>query len=358
MTNQKAIRAVSDDRWMALAVRLGHRALGTTAENPPVGCVIVKDGRLLGLGATAAGGRPHAETAALTMAGEAASGATAYVTLEPCAHHGRTPPCADALVAASIARVVIASDDPDPRVAGKGIDILKRAGIAVDVGLGGEQAAADLAGFFSRIVKSRPYVTLKLAVSADGMLADAPGLQTAMTGAEVKARVHLMRAQSDAIMVGRRTVEIDNPELTCRLQGLEARSPVRVVLSTTGSLPTGSTLARTADQTPVWILAVKKDEEIERVTTIICKRDGSKVDIDDALRQLAARGINRLMVEGGTEVARSLLQVDLVDEAHIFTASRVVGPQGVAAPLDLLAALNPVAREVLGADSLSVYQRR
>lgn len=357
MTNQKAIRAVSDDRWMALAVRLGHRALGTTAENPPVGCVIVKDGRLLGLGATAAGGRPHAETAALTMAGEAASGATAYVTLEPCAHHGRTPPCADALVAASIARVVIASDDPDPRVAGKGIDILKRAGIAVDVGLGGEQAAADLAGFFSRIVKSRPYVTLKLAVSADGMLANAPGMQTTITGLEVKARVHMMRAQSDAIMVGRRTVEVDNPELTCRLPGLEARSPIRVVLSARSGLPPASMLAKTANKHPVWLLTTQKNEETEGVITIICERDGSKVDVADALRRLAERGINRLLVEGGAEVAHSLLQAGLVDEAHIFTASRELGSQGVAAPLGLLAALNPVAREMLGADSLSVYQR-
>lgn len=355
---EKASNAVSDARWLVVAVRLAHRALGTTAENPPVGCVIVREGRLLGLGSTAPGGRPHAETVALAMAGEAARGATAYVTLEPCAHHGRTPPCAEALAAAGIERAVIACEDPDPRVSGRGIEILKRAGIAVEVGPGREQATADLAGFFSRIIRNRPYVTLKLAVSADGMIAEAAGRQTGITGPEVKSRVHLMRAQSDAILVGRSTAEIDDPELTCRLPGMEQRSPIRLVLTTHGDFPAAGKLAATALDHPVWLLSGEKKQEIEGVISIICQTSGDEINLDDALRQLAARGINRLLVEGGAKVARSFLESGLVDEAQIFTSPSKLGAKGVAAPLDLLSALNPVARETLGVDSLTVYQRR
>lgn len=349
--------AVNDARWMALAVRLGHRALGTTGENPPVGCVIVREGRLVGLGCTASGGRPHAETEALAMAGKLARAATAYVTLEPCAHHGRTPPCAEALVAAWIGRLVVACDDPDPRVAGRGYEIVRRAGIPVETGLGRYEAERDLAGFFSRIVRKRPYVILKLAISADGKLAAMPGRQTAITGPEVKARVHMMRAQSDAILVGRRTVEVDDPELTCRLPGLEQRSPVRVVLASSGNLPPASRLAETASRFPVWLLAGKKHYEKEGVVTILCKTTSTGVDIAAALELLAARGINRLMVEGGAAVAQSFLASGLVDEAHVFRSRVELGPQGVAAPLGLLAALNPIALEMLGADSLTVYQR-
>src|SRR5690242_2211562 len=195
-----------DVAFMTRAARLGHRALGTTAENPPVGCVIVKEGAIVGLGWTQPGGRPHAEVEALRMAGAAARGATAYVTLEPCAHHGRTPPCAEALVKAGIARVVCAVDDPDPRVSGRGFEILKAAGIGVERGVLADAAKADLAGFLTRITKKRSYVILKLAVSADGKIASAPGVETAITGPGARNRVHLLRAQCDAILVGMETV--------------------------------------------------------------------------------------------------------------------------------------------------------
>ena len=248
----------ADRRWMDYALRLGRRALGTTAENPPVGCVIVRDGRVLGVGWTQPGGRPHAETEALEMAGEQARGATAYVTLEPCAHHGRTGPCAEALARAGIARVVTAIEDPDPRTSGQGHAILRAAGVAVDVGVGAEEARHDLAGFLTRIARKRPYVTLKIGVSADGKIAAGPRQRTAITGPEVKARVHLMRAQSDAILVGLSTVLIDDPELTCRLPGMEARSPIRIVADTRLSIPSKAKLVKTAEQVPVWILSTRK----------------------------------------------------------------------------------------------------
>lgn len=232
-----------NQHYMNHAFRLGHRALGTTAENPAVGCVIVKDDRILGVGCTQPGGRPHAEVMALAMAGADAAVATAYVTLEPCSHHGKTGPCADALIKAGIAKVVIAIEDPNPRVAGQGITMLRAAGIEVAVGAGEAQARAAHAGFFSRIIRKRPYVTLKLAVSADHKIASVPGQRTAITGEQVKARVHLMRAQSDAILVGMGTVLADNPELTCRLPGMEQRSPKAFVLGR-GPLPPESKLAK------------------------------------------------------------------------------------------------------------------
>ncbi len=326
-----------DRRWMDYAARLGHRALGTTAENPPVGCVIVKEGRVLGVGWTRPGGRPHAETEALAMAGEAASGATAYVTLEPCAHHGRTPPCAEALVKAGIARVVTAFEDLDPRVSGGGHAILRAAGIVVETGVGAEGAWRDLAGFFTRIAKKRPYVILKLALSADNKIAEAAGERTPITGPEVQARVHLLRAQSDAILVGMDTVLADDPELTCRLAGLEGRSPKPFVLSNNRELPLNSKLtARGAGVLRGGIAA--------------------------ALTDLASRGINRLLVEGGARTARGFLEAGLVDEFHLFRSPREIGPQGVEAlaGLDVNKALKgflQVSEEVLGADRLTVYER-
>lgn len=325
-----------DRRWMDYAARLGRRALGTTAENPPVGCVIVKEDRVLGVGWTQPGGRPHAETEALTMAGEAAHGATAYVTLEPCAHHGRTPPCAEALVKAEIACVVTAVQDPDPRVSGGGHAILRAGGIRVETGAGAEAARRDLAGFLTRIGKKRPYVTLKLAVSADNKIAARAGERTPITGAEVQARVHLMRAQSDAILVGMETVLADDPELACRLPGLEGRSPKPFVLSRTRELPATSKLAA-------------RGAEVLRS------------GIAAALADLTAHGINRLMVEGGAKTARSFIEAGIVDEIHLFRSPQEIGPQGV----DALAGLRldeVVARfrleqeEVLGPDRLTVYE--
>jgi diaminohydroxyphosphoribosylaminopyrimidine deaminase/5-amino-6-(5-phosphoribosylamino)uracil reductase len=323
---------------MDQALRLGRRALGTTAENPNVGCVIVKDGRLVGVGWTQAGGRPHAETEALAMAGGKARGATAYVTLEPCAHHGRTGPCADALVQAGIARVVTAIEDPDPRVSGGGHAILQRAGIACETGLMAEDAGRDLAGFLTRIIRKRPQVILKLALSADHKIASGVGRRTAISGPEAKARVHLLRAQCDAILVGMGTVLADDPELTCRLPGLEMRSPVPFVMSRTGSLPPASHLAR-------------RGVEVLR---------GS---VPEVLAELGRRGINRLMVEGGARVARSFLVAGLVDQFRLIRAEGTIGPQGVdaLAGLTLEEALQPFAllsQEKLGSDLLTVYEAR
>jgi len=321
---------------MDYALRLGRRALGTTAENPNVGCVIVKDGRLTGLGWTRPGGRPHAETEALAMAGEGARGATAYVTLEPCAHHGKTGPCAEALVSAGIARVVTAIEDPDPRVSGGGHAILARAGIACETGLLAEEARRDMAGFLTRITRKRPQVILKMAFSADHKISGGVGQRTAISGPEAKARVHLLRAQCDAILVGMGTVLADDPELTCRLPGLEHRSPTPFVMSRNGALPPASHLAR-------------RGAEVLR---------GS---VPEVLADLGRRGINRLMVEGGARVARSFLDAGAVDQFHLIRSGAVLGAQGVdaLAGLTLDQALQPfsvLGQEMLGRDQLTVYE--
>ena len=352
-----------DLAFMMLAGRLGHRALGTTAENPPVGCVIVKEGVIVGLGWTQPGGRPHAETEALAMAGAAARGATAYVTLEPCAHHGRTPPCAEALVRAGIARVVTAFEDPDPRVAGGGLAILRQAGIAVETGVATAETGQDLSGFLTRIQKKRPYVILKLALSADEKIAEAPGRRTRITGPEVKARTHLMRAQSDAILVGLGTVLADDPDLTCRLPGLEACSPIRVVVDSRLSIPKTSHLVQTATKVPVWLLSVADGAVAAGVDVLPCKStpDGH-VDLADALAKLATRGVNRVLAEGGARLARGLIEADLVDELVLFRSPHMLGPQGVdgfaGLPFaDVMAAFRPGGEERLGNDRLSVYVR-
>ena len=327
MTTARPV-TTDDPRWMDYALRLGRRALGTTAENPNVGCVIVRDGRLLGIGWTQPGGRPHAETQALAMAGEAARGATAYVTLEPCAHHGRTGPCAVALARAGVVRVVSALEDPDPRVAGGGHAILRAAGVTVAVGLGADEARRDLAGFFTRIVKKRPYVVLKLAISADGKIAARAGETTAITGSEANARVHLLRAQCDAILVGMGTVRIDDPLLTCRLPGLESRSPQPFVLGHGPLSPARKLSTR-----------------------------GAMV-----VRDLSGMGhVNRLLVEGGAQVARYFLDQRLVDEFQVFRSPLKLGPQGVDAVFEmpLEQALQPFTvreEEKLGDDVLTVYE--
>ncbi len=313
---------------MDYALRLGRRALGTTAENPNVGCVIVKDGRLLGVGWTQPGGRPHAETEALAMAGEQAREATAYVTLEPCAHHGKTGPCAEALVMAGIARVVTALEDPDPRVSGGGHAILRAAGIEASTGLGADEARRDLAGFLTRITKKRPYVILKMAVSADDKISSRVGEATAITGPEANRRVHLLRAQCDAILVGMGTVRTDDPMLTCRLPGLEHRSPRPFVLGH-GRL------------SPIKRLSVRGAEVVRGLEPMT--------------------GINRLLVEGGARVARHFLDLGLVDEFHLFRSPKALGPQGVDAVFEmpLEQALQPFRlreEERLGSDVLRVYE--
>lgn len=362
---------------MELALRLGRRNMGNSGSNPAVGCVIIDERRspprIVAVGWTGRGGRPHAEQVALARAGGAARGATAYVTLEPCAHYGRTPPCARGLVEAGIGRLVTTFDDPDPRVSGRGNAMLREAGIPVTMGVRSAEARQDLAGFLSRMERGRPHVILKLAVSADGKIAERPGAQTAITGPAARAYAHMMRATSDAILVGHRTVVIDDPELTCRLPGLRDRSPIRVVLASAGLVPLQTKMLRDVSTIPVWVLAKGEPtpgawDTLERVgvALIPCGEGGSGgVDLDRALRELSARGVGRLLVEGGAAVARALMEADLVDEVALFSASRRLGPAGVDALAGLpLASITRSDRfvasreEGFGEDRLTVYVRR
>ena len=246
-------QSILDHRFMAAAIRLARHHFGRTGTNPSVATLIVRDGVIIGRGITAIGGRPHAETQALAEAGSGARGAAAYATLEPCAHHGRTPPCAEALVTAGISRVVIAARDPDPRVSGKGAAILRQAGIEVTENVMANEAWDGLSPYLTRSVKKRPEVTLKLALSADGMIGRREGKQIAVTGPVSNAMVHLMRAEHDAILIGIETVLNDDPLLTCRLPGLEKRSPIRIVLDGSARLPLSSRLAVSARDVPVWV---------------------------------------------------------------------------------------------------------
>ncbi|HET7412051.1 MAG TPA: bifunctional diaminohydroxyphosphoribosylaminopyrimidine deaminase/5-amino-6-(5-phosphoribosylamino)uracil reductase RibD [Pararhizobium sp.] len=328
---------------MEAAIRLSRQNSGRTASNPSVATLIVRDSAsgpmIVGRGVTAIGGRPHAETVALAEAGKATRGATAYVTLEPCAHHGRTPPCANALVAAGVARVVAAATDPDERVSGKGYAILREAGIEVEPGVLAEEAARAMAGYMTQRVKNRPHVTLKLAVSSDGMIGRAGQGQVAITGATARAQVHLLRARSHAILVGTATVLADDPELTCRLPGLENRSPIRIVLDRELRMPVGSKLVRTARQVPLWLATTRELDDAARrpleeagaefVAAVAA--DGS-VALPELLEDMAARGIQSLMVEGGATVAQSFLAEGLVDRIALYTGPAAVGPDGIAAP--------------------------
>ncbi|RFB96287.1 riboflavin biosynthesis protein RibD [Rhizobium leguminosarum bv. trifolii] len=253
-----------DESFMAAAIRLSRRHLGRTATNPSVGCLIVSDGVVVGQAVTAVGGRPHAEPQALAEAGARARGATAYVTLEPCSHHGKTPPCAEALIAYGVARVVISVTDPDPRVSGRGIAMLRDAGIEVDSGVLEAEGRRSLAGYLTRQTKNRPYVTLKLAVSADGMIGRAGEGQVAITGPEARAEVQTLRAETDAILVGIGTAIFDDPLLTVRTPGLESQSPVRIVLDPSLALPLTSKLVQTARDVPVIVVA---SEEISPLGT-------------------------------------------------------------------------------------------
>jgi diaminohydroxyphosphoribosylaminopyrimidine deaminase / 5-amino-6-(5-phosphoribosylamino)uracil reductase len=362
-----ATDAVTDDqRYMALALSLGRRGLGRTWPNPAVGAVIVKDDEIVGRGWTQPGGRPHAEIEALRRAGAAARGATLYVTLEPCSHHGKSPPCADAIIAAGIARVVSALEDPNPEVAGEGHARLRNAGIAVEIGLGAAIARRDHAGHIRRMRDGRPHVTLKLAISADGKVAAAGRRRVAITGGRVRDRVHLLRAQSDAIMIGIGTALADDPILTCRLPGMAKDSPLRVVLDTRLRLPIGSRLVQTARDTPLWIIceeyAAPANESGLRAQGVevipIGERDGLTV----VLSLLGSRGITRLMVEGGPALATALIAADLVDEAILFHSRLVIGDDGVNAfePQTLATLgrnLTWVGSEPVGTDRQDHYER-
>src|ERR1700731_4873237 len=260
LAEQSKASKAADQRFMALALTLGRRGQGRTWPNPAVGAVVVKDGVIIGRGWTQPGGRPHAEREALKRAGDAARGATLYATLEPCSHFGKSPPCADAIIESGITRVVSAIEDPNPEVAGQGHARLRAAGIAVDVGLCAAEAARDHAGHFRRVREKRPHVILKLAVSSDDKIGAAGGKPVAITGEAARARVHLLRAHCDAILVGIGTVRADDPLLTCRLPGMEARSPVRVVLDRSLRISGSSKLVHTARPAPLWVMTSNLSE--------------------------------------------------------------------------------------------------
>jgi len=354
---------------MRAALGLAARGLGRVWPNPAVGCVIAAGGQVVGRGWTQAGGRPHAETEALARAGAAARGATAYVTLEPCAHHGKTPPCAEALVAAGIARAVVAVTDPDPRVAGRGVVQMKAAGIAVELGVLEKEAAELNAGFFSRIEKGRPLVALKLATTLDGRIATATGESRWITGPEARAQVHRLRAQYDALLVGAATVIADDPDLTCRLPGLEERSPLRVVIEGSRSVPQGAKLVATAKSHPTWRLrsAGRKDAIATAGVETIEIEPGpdGRPAIAAALAALGQRGITRLLVEGGGRLAAALLDADLVDRLYWFHAPGVIGGAGMPAVEKLAAGtLSEMPRfertglQPFGNDIMETYRRR
>jgi diaminohydroxyphosphoribosylaminopyrimidine deaminase/5-amino-6-(5-phosphoribosylamino)uracil reductase len=368
----RADAVTTDQRFMALALTLGRRGLGRTWPNPAVGAVIVKDGVIVGRGWTQSGGRPHAEVEALRRAGEAARGATLYVTLEPCSHHGKSPPCADAIVGAGLARVVSAIEDPNPEVAGQGHARLRSAGIVVDVGTGADEARRDHAGHIRRMRDGRPHVMLKLAISADGKVGAAGRTRVAITGAQVRDRVHLLRAQSDAIMVGIGTALADDPLLTCRLPGMEKDSPVRIVLDTSLRLPPASRLVQTARALPVWVVtganAPRTAEEVlaaDGVVVLRAPERGDGLDLMEVLKLIAMRGISRLMIEGGPTLAAAFVAAELVDEAVLFHSPTIVGPDGIDAldglPLGALTRsglLRHLATEPIGADRCEVFERR
>jgi diaminohydroxyphosphoribosylaminopyrimidine deaminase / 5-amino-6-(5-phosphoribosylamino)uracil reductase len=364
----------ADQRFMQLALTLGRRGQGRTWPNPAVGAVVVKDGVIVGRGWTQPGGRPHAEPEALGRAGEAARGATIYVTLEPCSHLGKSPPCADALIAAGVARVVSAIEDPNPEVAGQGHQRLRAAGITVDVGLGAAEAARDHAGHFRRVHDKRPHVILKLAVSADDKIAAAGHKPVTISGEAARARVHLLRAQCDAILVGVGTALADDPLLTCRLPGMEAQSPVRVVLDRSLRMPGTSKLVHSARETPLWVMTSSLAEapaatklgaagaQVIRVATTTVPTSG--LDLSAVLRALAEKGITRLLVEGGARVASSFVSSGLVDEVWLLRGPDPIGANGVAAldalPLSLITqspAFTQRASEALQKDILTIYER-
>jgi len=354
---------------MALAFVLGRRGLGRTWPNPAVGAVVVKDGVIVGRGWTQPGGRPHAETQALARAGAAARGATLYTTLEPCSHHGKTPPCADAVIAAGIARVVSTLSDPNPDVAGSGHWRMAEAGIVVEVGLGADEARRAHAGHIRRVQGGRPHVTLKLAVSADEKVALAGRKPVRITGEAATARVHRLRAMNDAVATGIGTVLADDPLLTCRLPGMH--SPVRAVLDATLRLPLASKLIASARQVPLWVAtdaAVPRDREqalkAEGAEVLRVAASAGSLDLNALLKLLAERGITRLMVEAGPILATAFVRADLVDEVALFRAPSTIGPEGIDAldglPLSDLTRspqLKLVGNEAIGADTLELFER-
>lgn len=362
----------ADARYMAAALALARRHLGTVAPNPAVGALVVRDDVIVGAGATQPGGRPHAETVALAEAGDAARGATLYVTLEPCSHHGRTPPCVDAVIAAGIARVASATVDPDSRVAGRGHARLRAAGVEVDVGCGEADAREVNRGHILRVTAGRPTVTLKLAATADGYAAGtAHDRRLAITGAPANAFTHMQRALHDAIMIGRGTALTDDPLATVRLPGID-RHPLRVVLDSDLALPVHSRLVQTVEEAPLLVIAGAgaSDEraaalQAAGVEVATVSRDAfGHLDLAAALAALGARGLTRIFSEGGPRVAATLIAGGFADEVLLLVAPKPLGFEGTAAlsagareTLADPALYRTEAVELIGADTLTRYRR-
>ncbi len=365
-------RSARDARFMAHALALGRRGLGRTWPNPAVGCVIVRDGRIVGRGRTGDGGAPHAEVVALGQAGQAAHGATAYVTLEPCAHHGNTGPCTLALIEAGVTRVVAAVGDPDARVAGRGFAQLRAAGIDVSTGVRQAEATHDHAGFFKSVVLGLPFVTLKLAMTLDGRIATAAGESRWITGPQARGVVHGLRASHDAVMIGGGTARADDPMLDVRGRGVGRLQPLRVVVSAGLNVPLDGKLAQSARRQPV-LMCHAMDADPAAVaawkavggTSMPTRSDGRGVEMLSVLYGLGAGDVTRVLCEGGGAVAASLLAAGLVDEIVVFTAGFALGADGLpgiaAMGVDVLTAVERfdlVDTRPVGADTLTRWAKR
>jgi diaminohydroxyphosphoribosylaminopyrimidine deaminase/5-amino-6-(5-phosphoribosylamino)uracil reductase len=362
---------MTDEAHMRNALALARRGLGETAPNPSVGCVIVQDGRVVGRGRTAAGGRPHAEVNALAAAGAKARGATAYVTLEPCSFTGKTPPCTTALIEAGIARVVFGATDPNPAVNGQGAAQLRAAGIAVTEGVLRSECAAVIAGFAMVMAHGRPLLRLKLASTLDGRIATATRESQWLTGEDSRRAAHAMRGRHDAVLVGVGTVLSDDPELTCRIDGFRVTPLVRIVVDSHLRTPLMSKLVRGAGVAPLWLIhrngadpSRKQALESAGVRLIEVNAAAAGVDLPAALRALAKSGITRLLVEGGGTIAAALLRDDLVDRLAWFHAPAIIGGDGWPAAqafgvtaLSSMPRFKPVAQERWGDDILTTYRK-
>jgi diaminohydroxyphosphoribosylaminopyrimidine deaminase/5-amino-6-(5-phosphoribosylamino)uracil reductase len=354
---------------MRAALALARRSLGRTWPNPAVGCVIAREGAVVGRGRTQDGGRPHAEVEALAEAGEKARGATAFVTLEPCSHFGKSPPCVDALIEAGVAKVVSAMEDPFPEVNGRGHARLRDAGIKVEVGAGAAEAAEINAGFLMRVREGRPLFQLKLATSLDGRIATASGESRWITGAGARAEAHHQRAAHDAVLVGAGTVRADDPDLTCRLPGLEKYSPIRVVLDSRATLSPSSKLAQSARSIPVWLMCSRPgptraltDQGVEIIE--VESAANGRVDVAAAAAELGRRGITRTLIEGGGEVASAFLRAGLVDRLSIYRGGAMLGgdSRSAVAALDLdrlgsAPRFSLQASRVVDGDTLETWRR-
>src|SRR5262245_57630071 len=366
-----------DRRLMGLALRVAHRVLGQTAPNPAVGAVIAEEatGEVVARGWTQISGRPHAEAHALSVAGEAARGKTMYVTLEPCSYHGRSNPvvnkpmpCAEAILAAGMRRVVVATEDPNPEIAGQGVAVLRRAGVTVEIGACGREARWVAAGHILRMTKKRPFVQLKVAVSGDGLIAPGDGAPVWVTGPDVRAYAHLLRARVDAILVGRKTVDDDDPELTCRLPGLANRSPRRVVLDSGFRIAPSRKMFATARRVPILVFGAAGGTPPNYPTGVETRQvpgdPAGRLDLDAVLRSLAQDGVTRVLVEGGPTISAALLADDLVDEVVIARGTEALGAggrkpfgeQGLEV-LDTDGRWQLADRRMLGADTLTIYRR-